>query len=314
MSEESELSLTRQPTRGADRNQAVLAQNEQTAENFLFPSLEAGITLLDIDGNRGVTVLQSLVLDHLLLSDGPAFWIDADGHATTTSLAQLAPSRRLLDRIHVARGFTAYQHYAALCDLSDAVNESIREKTTTDPVVAHRDRRQDRPNHEPESSSYTPSLIVTPALDAQYRADDTLSDEHTQTLLARSLAQLSAYADAYEIPVLVTRTTTDDLTAGIERAADQHLRCEQTRIGPRFVSDEFETLLYPVEGGAYYQTTLTYWQEILQHRAEQVGLQPASPESPAENEIGTASMSDGTAATLTANPLHDAWTDTAGGR
>ena len=57
------------------------------------------------------------MLDHLLLHDGPAFWVDANGHATTTVLAQIAPSRRLLDRIHIARGFTAYQHYGAVCNL-----------------------------------------------------------------------------------------------------------------------------------------------------------------------------------------------------
>jgi len=72
----------------------------------------------------GGSVLQSLVLDHLLLHNGPAFWVDANGHATTTTLAQIAPSHRLLNRIHVARGFTAYQHYGAVCDLPTA-DESI---------------------------------------------------------------------------------------------------------------------------------------------------------------------------------------------
>jgi hypothetical protein len=58
---------------------------------MLLPQLDDGITLLDIEGGRGVPMLQSLVLDHLLLHDGPAFWVDANGHATTTTLAQIAP-------------------------------------------------------------------------------------------------------------------------------------------------------------------------------------------------------------------------------
>jgi len=91
--------------------------------------LDDGITLLDVEGGRGVPILQSLVLDHLLLNDGPAFWVDANGHATTATLAQISPSQRLLDRIHVARGFTAYQHYGAVCDLPTAVNKSIRAST-----------------------------------------------------------------------------------------------------------------------------------------------------------------------------------------
>jgi len=65
---------------------------------MLLPSLKDGVTLLDVEGGRGVLILQSLVLDHLLLHAGPAFWVDANGHATTTTLSQIAPSRRLLDR------------------------------------------------------------------------------------------------------------------------------------------------------------------------------------------------------------------------
>jgi len=104
-----------QPTRGADRNQALADQTDPTTEEMLLPQLDDGITLLDVEGGRGVPILQSLVLDHLLLNDGPAFWVDANGHATTATLAQISPSQRLLDRIHVARGFTAYQHYGAVC-------------------------------------------------------------------------------------------------------------------------------------------------------------------------------------------------------
>ena len=94
-----------QPTRGADRNQSLADQADPATDEMLLPQLDDGITLLDVEGSRVVPILQSLVLDHLLLHDGPAFWVDANGHATTTTLAQIAPSRRLLDRINVARGF-----------------------------------------------------------------------------------------------------------------------------------------------------------------------------------------------------------------
>jgi len=62
-----------QPTRGADRNQALADQTDPTTEEMLLPQLDDGITLLDVEGGRGVPILQSLVLDHLLLHDGPAF-------------------------------------------------------------------------------------------------------------------------------------------------------------------------------------------------------------------------------------------------
>ena len=40
-----------QPTRGADRNQQSLSETvDQPPDEFLFPSLDDGITLLDIEG------------------------------------------------------------------------------------------------------------------------------------------------------------------------------------------------------------------------------------------------------------------------
>ncbi|AAV44714.1 unknown (plasmid) [Haloarcula marismortui ATCC 43049] len=299
-----------QPTRGADRNRSLADQADPATDDMLLPSLEDGITLLDIEGGRGVPILQSLVLDHLLLYDGPAFWVDANGHATTTTLAQIAPSQRLLERIHVARGFTAYQHYGTVCDLPTAVNQSIR-RSTADTGTSS---RQSTARNE-DSSSHTPSLIVAPAVDAQYRTDDTLGDAHAETLQARTLARLATYADGYEVPVLVTRSKADEFAAPVATAAKHHLECEQTRMGPRFVGDEFETLVYPVDDGAYYQTTFTYWRQLLGARAEQVGLEPASPSTPTTTSdgVGTGVTANGTTASLTANPLLDAWTS-AGGR
>ncbi|GAA0541117.1 hypothetical protein GCM10008994_15240 [Halorubrum ejinorense] len=293
------------PTRGADRNRTLADQADPATEEMLLPSLDDGITLLDVDRGRGVPILQSLVLDHLLVHDGPAFWVDANGHATTTTLAQVTPSQRLLDRIHVARGFTAYQHYGAVDNLPTAVNHAIQKSTT----VTSTSGRQSS-THSEDSSTHTPSLIVAPAVDAQYRSDETLSEQHAETLQARTLARLATYADSYDVPILVTRSTIDEFTASVATAAKHHLECEQTRMGPRLVGDEFETLVYSVDDGSYYQTTFAYWRQLLAARATQVGLEPATPSSststPAGDRIGV--TADGETTSLTASPLLDAWT------
>jgi hypothetical protein len=39
---------------------------------------------------------------------------------------------------------------------------------------------------------------------------------------------------------------TIDFTAPVATVADHHLECEQTRMGPRVVGKNFETLVYPV--------------------------------------------------------------------
>ena len=301
-----------QPTRGADRNRSLADQADPAADEMLLPQLDDGITLLDVEGGRGVPILQSLVLDHLLLHAGPAFWVDANGHATTTTLAQIAPSQRLLNRIHVARGFTAYQHYGAVCDLPTAVNKSIQ-MSTTDAGRAGRGE----PSRDEDTSPHTPALIVAPAVDVQYRADDTLGETHAKTLQARTLARLATYAEGYDIPVLVTRNEQNEFTEPIATVTDHHLECEQTRMGPRVVGEDFETLVYPVDDGAYYQTTFAYWRQLLAARARQVGVESTTPapSTPTPEGVGTGVTADGETVAATADPLLDAWTATGtGGR
>lgn len=268
------------PVRDARRNEHLVDTGASAEGDVLLPSLDEGITLLTVEGSRGVPALQSLVVDHLLVADGPAVWVDAGGHATTTTLARIAPSERILDRIRVARGFTAYQHYAAVCDIPDGLG----------------------------ANEQSPSLLVAPALDAQYRADDTLGTEQARRLQTRALARLAAYASEFDVPVLVTCSERDSFTDPVESAADRSLHCEQTPMGPRFVGDEFETLVYPVGDGAYYQTTLSYWRDLLDVRARQAGLATDSP-SPDDSEtaVGTAATAGGGTATATARPMLDAW-------
>ncbi|MFW5900469.1 MAG: hypothetical protein ACOCTH_01670 [Halodesulfurarchaeum sp.] len=293
-----------QPTRGADRNKKLANRADPATDKMLLPSLEDGITLLDIDGDRGVPILQSIVLNHLLLNEGPALWIDADGHGTTTSLAQLAPSRRLLERIHIARGFTAAQHFAAVSNLPDAVDALIQASVGSPPNHPHTGERADT------VSPHTPALIVAPAVDAQYRTADTLGETHAKTLQARTLARLATYAEGYDIPVLVTRNERNEFAEPVATVADHHLKCERTRMGPRVVGEDFETLVYPVDGGAYYQTTFAYWRQLLAARATQVGVEPTtpSPSTPTPEGVGTGVTADGETVTATADPLLDAWT------
>jgi hypothetical protein len=189
------------------------------------------------------------------------------------------------------------------------VNQSVQE-----PTIDAGTRGRQRHGREEDSCLHTPSLIVAPAVDAQYRVDDTLGEAHTETLQARTLARLATYADGYDIPVLVTRTECDAFTLPIATAADHQLECEQTRMGPRMVGEDFETLVYPVGDGAYYQTTFAYWRQLLAPRATQVGVEPTTPAStPTPDGVGVGVTADGETVSATADPLLDAWTATSTG-
>lgn len=246
-----------QPTRGADRNHSLAEQADPTTDGMLLPALDPGITLLDVEGGRGVPILQSIVLNHLLLHDGPAFWVDAHGHATTTTLAQIAPSHRLLSRIHVARGFTTYQHYSAVTDLSAAVTRSIQRST---PGPGMDQSESVEPNEN--TRSHTPSLLVVPAVDARYRDVDTLGETHAATLQAQTLARLSTYADGYDIPVLVTRSERDAFTAPV---ATRKRGSRLTRMAERQVlkTTQAMKLALMLPGTKPMTPTKTTLQEIL---------------------------------------------------
>jgi hypothetical protein len=289
--------------RGADRNQS-LVDDEIADPKQLVPSLDPGVTLLDVEDERGVLPLQAVVLDHLLTADGPAFWVDSQGFATTTTFSNLAPSRRLLNRIRVARGFTAYQHYAAINDLVEVLNDTVQ--ATAGPGQLTERRTELAPVESQTRNPHTPALIVVPAVDAHYRGADRLAEAQAQRLQARVLARLSSIADAFEVPVLLTRTTDDAFSAPVQRAATEQIACRQTKYGPQFEGDEFETLLYPVDGGDYYQTTLSYWREVLAARARSAGLEPenvADSQRAPTTDAKTASAGGGQASQ--AQAVHD---------
>jgi hypothetical protein len=201
-----------------------------------LPSLEPGVNLLE---NSSTGPLQSLVLDHLLLHEGQTLWVDSRGQAGTTALARLAPSRRLLERIQVARGFTPYQHYS----LVEALQARL------------------------ETPGTDISLVVVPLLDHHYRSED-LRGLDGGTLVEAVAERLAAIATTHDVPILVTRAEVDDISRPIDRVADTAIACEETRFGPRFVGEEFETLVY--RDGRGYQTTLAFWAEVLAERAATV--------------------------------------------
>jgi hypothetical protein len=202
-----------------------------------LPTLSPGLTLLDTE-TRAVGPLDSLVLDHLLGRAGEVVWVDAGGHATTRNLARLAPSMALLERVRVARGFTAYQHHTLVVRACDSF-----------PPMA--------------------SLVVVPWVDALYRDGD-CADPEAERLLASSVDRLATLADEREVPVLVTRRAADDPTGTLADRATT-LRCRETRFGPRFVGDGFETLVYgegrSPSGAETVQTTLAFWARVLERRS-----------------------------------------------
>lgn len=196
-----------------------------------LPKLDPGVTLLETDGSRSAA-LQALAVDRLLLAGGRAVWVDTGQHCPTGSLVDVAPDRRVLDRIGIARGFTAYQHLA----LVDSLHEQVDEGT---------------------------AVVVVPAVDARYRED--VQGGEGRALLARALAGLAGVAREHGVPVLCTRTAADAFAEPVAAAAASRIAVRETPMGPRFVGETFETLVYPLESD-WVQTTIAFWREVLAAR------------------------------------------------
>jgi len=190
--------------------------------NDALPSLEPGVTLLRGGDRRAVA---ALVAAELRERDGLARWVDARNHASTYALSDHGNRRRLLDRVRVARAFTAHQHHALVRQL-----------------VA--DAR--RPT----------SLVVAPAVDDLYADDDLLAAE-ADRLREASLSTLAALADARGLPVLVTAADPEVVTEYADRTID----VEDTRFGRRFEGESDETTAYWTAGG--WQTTVPYWVDLV---------------------------------------------------
>ncbi|RDZ54589.1 hypothetical protein C5C07_03435 [Haloferax sp. Atlit-4N] len=217
-----------------------------------LPTFDQDVHRLVVENeSRPVQILQALVLDHTLTTGGDVLWLDAANHANAASLTRLSPSRRLLNRIHVARAFTPYQH----AELATTLQATVAE------------------------SDIDPSLVVCPGLDALYDTDE-VADAVGKPLLSRAVAALKRVARESDASLLAThlgRPETSPYAEIVARAVPSTLYCEQTRFGPRFRGPDFETLVYPDATGM--QTTLAFWRDVLAHRAtaSDMAVEPATP-------------------------------------
>ncbi|SER73581.1 hypothetical protein [Natrinema salaciae] len=197
--------------------------------------LEPGTTLLNVPSPRS-EIVHRLVCEHLTAgadAGGAAYWIDARAAASTHALYECAGSRRTLERLRIARAFTAYQHHSLVRDVA---------------------RRA-----EPATT-----LLVAPNVASLYRDDD-LACWERETLLIASLEVLAELGRVLGCPVLLTTTGDGDTAADSGPAADYAdtvLECVRTREGLRLerAGDGDATAGY--WHGTDWQTTIPYWVDI----------------------------------------------------
>jgi hypothetical protein len=151
-----------------------------------FPTLDPGVTRLRRPDPAG-TAMHRLVCDHLVGSDGDAYWVDVGGTARTTTLYDHAADESVLRDLRVARAFTPHDHH-----------ELVRR-------VARR-------------ADADAALVVAPNADAHYRDADCGSAEANR--LRGATERLLAAVGDLGVPVLVTGEVASDRTLDCERTRE----------------------------------------------------------------------------------------------
>jgi hypothetical protein len=210
------------------------------------PDLEPGLTLLDTPHPKS-TATHHVALDTMQRVDGKGYWVDAGNVCSTYALHDLAPHRRLLRRIKVARAFTGYQHH-----------ELVREVVN---MVTPR----------------TGALII-PNTAMCYRDPD-VPDHEALPMLESALAALEQVCETYDIVALLTDPgRSDTYQELLADACEAEYESEQTAQGYRFEGEDFETTVYWSDG--YWQTTIPYWVDLFGavEAEEEENIGPITPE------------------------------------
>jgi hypothetical protein len=199
-----------------------------TAADRTVPELDPGLTVLETPDHRS-GALYRVALRTIRRADGRTYWIDARNTASTYALREAAPDDCLLDRLRIARAFTAYQHLT----LVERVLDRVSPRT---------------------------GCVVAPNLASLYRDDDVPGHETVPLLEAAASALAELAAD--DLPVLATLGgPDDDLADAVSTHADAEFACERTEMGYRFEGTDFETDVYWAED--WWQTTIPYWVDLL---------------------------------------------------
>lgn len=192
-----------------------------------IPELDPGLNVIDVPTHQS-SALHQVALNAAIGTEGETVWVDARNNAISQLLRHPGSRRHFAD-IRLARAFTAYQHHELIRTL---------------------------PN---ELAPDTP-LIVAPCITSLYQDDDVPAPEDVQYLRA-SVAILAEIAETFDIPVLVSCVHHGEMRDIVGEYTDREISVEETDLGYRFESEDFETLVYWQQG--YWQTTIPYWVDLL---------------------------------------------------
>ncbi|MFB6245640.1 MAG: hypothetical protein ABEJ03_04830 [Candidatus Nanohaloarchaea archaeon] len=154
-----------------------------------------------------------------------AVWIDSKNESSTYALSSFG-SGNIMEKLHIGRAFTPFQHHSLIHQLEDFIQENTE-------------------------------ILVLPNIDFLY-LDGQIKEWEAEELFHEAWEKILETKEKYSLKVLVSISVEDSsLNYPVIGKADNKIKVEPTQQGWKYSSDDFNQYAY--ENGQEIQTTIPYW-------------------------------------------------------
>ncbi|PSG99079.1 MAG: hypothetical protein BRC29_03055 [Nanohaloarchaea archaeon SW_7_43_1] len=170
-------------------------------------------------------VFQSLIAFELEKENTSAIWIDSKNESSTYAL-QSCGSPKILEKVHIGRAFTPFQHHRLVNQLEDFINENTE-------------------------------LLVLPNIDFHY-LDGQVKKWEAEELFQETWEKILKLQEENDLKVLVSLSSKNSgLSYAVICDSQNKIKVEATEQGWKYDSENFEQYTY--QDGREVQTTIPYW-------------------------------------------------------
>lgn len=210
------------------------AQKRREPEKVIqtSPEVVRGINL--IRKPEKLPAFQVLVAKELEGKQASAVWIDARNESSTYAISSIG-SQELLEKVHVGRAFTPFQHNNLIRDLEEFIQEDTE-------------------------------LLVLPNVTFLYE-DGQANEWEARELFESTWSKIKEVQEKYDLKVLTSLPPKyDDFDYILEAEKDNEIEVQPTDSGLRYDSDEYDHLVYHDSGGL--QTTIPFWRRKIKNQVK----------------------------------------------
>lgn len=189
------------------------------------PQLYQGVNL--ISKPEDLPVFQSLVSNQLEGRNSTAVWIDSGNESSTYALRS-AGTRSVMEKVHIGRAFTPFQHHTLIHGLEDFVKENTE-------------------------------ILVLPNIDLLY-LDGQVREWEAEELFEEVWQKVLKTAEKHGLKVLVSFSSkSTPLLQHARKDVEREISIRATQEGWRYHSSGFKQNAY--SNGGSVQTTVSHWMQ-----------------------------------------------------